>query len=46
MKNKILSFLRSMRFGMLLLVAIAVLSIVGTLIEQGAEPEYYTTLYG
>ena len=45
-KSKFLSFLRSMRFGMLLLTLIAALSIVGTLITQGQSEAFYTQAYG
>ena len=38
--KKWLTFLRSMRFGMLLLTAIAALSIIGTLVPQGQSDEY------
>lgn len=43
--KKALSFLRSMRFGMILLSAIAALSIVGTLVTQGQSSEYYAQAY-
>lgn len=39
--KKVLSFLRSMRFGMVLLALIAVLSVFGTLIAQGQSAAYY-----
>ena len=45
-KSKLFSFLRSMRFGMLLLTVIAVLSVVGTLVPQGRTAEYYESAYG
>jgi len=44
--NKLFSFLRSMRFGMILLGAIAALSVVGTLITQGQAAAFYTQNYG
>lgn len=44
--NKLFSFLRSMRFGMILLAAIAALSVVGTLITQGQAAAFYTQNYG
>lgn len=44
--KKILGFLRSMRFGMILLAAICALSVVGTVVQQGADPAYYTMRYG
>lgn len=40
-----LTFLRSMRFGMLLLTAIAALSVIGTLVPQGQSAEYYQQAY-
>ena len=45
-KNKVFSFLRSMRFGMILLCAIAALSVVGTLITQGQTAAFYPERYG
>lgn len=44
--NKIFSFLRSMRFGMILLGAIAALSVIGTFITQGQAAAFYTEAYG
>ena len=44
--NKVFSFLRSMRFGMILLCAIAALSIVGTLVTQGQTAAFYPERYG
>lgn len=44
--NKLFSFLRSMRFGMILLGVIAALSVVGTLITQGQAAAFYTQNYG
>ena len=44
--NKVFSFLRSMRFGMILLCAIAALSVVGTLITQGQTAAFYPERYG
>ncbi len=43
--NKILQFLRSMRFGILLLALIAVFSVVGTVIPQGREIAWYAETY-
>ena len=43
--RRIFGFLRSMRFGMILLTAIAALSIVGTLIPQGQSAAYYEQAY-
>lgn len=45
-KNGVLAFLRSMRFGMILLAAIAVLSVIGTLIVQGQNAAFYEQVYG
>ena len=44
--KKVLGFMRSMRFGMILLAVIAALSILGTLIPQQQTAEAYNTLYG
>ncbi len=44
-KNR-LGFLKSMRFGMVLLVLIALLSLVGTLIVQGRPADFYESMYG
>ena len=43
--KKILNYLRSMRFGILLLILIAVLSIVGSVIPQGKELSWYVENY-
>ena len=43
--KKVLSFLRSMRFGILLLGLIALLSVAGTLIPQGREIAWYAQSY-
>lgn len=43
--KKLLGFLRSMRFGMLLLVIILLLSVAGSLIVQGAAESTYAELY-
>ena len=43
--NKLLRFFRSMRFGIILLCLIAVLSIVGTAIPQGREIAWYAQTY-
>ncbi|NOZ84215.1 MAG: cytochrome c biogenesis protein ResB [Epsilonproteobacteria bacterium] len=36
----------SIRFGIVLLLIIAVIAIVGTVVEQGKLPQYYDKLYG
>ncbi len=43
--KKAFGFLRSMRFGMILLTAIALLSIVGTMVPQGQSAAYYEQAY-
>ncbi len=43
--KKVYAFLRSMRFGLLLLALIAVLSVAGTLIPQGQEIGWYAQRY-
>lgn len=43
--KKILSFLRSMKFGMILLLLILACSLVGSFIPQGNEQDYYLTSY-
>ena len=43
--KKTFRFLRSMRFGILLLVLIAALSLVGTVIPQGREIAWYAQTY-
>ena len=43
--KKILQFLRSMRFGIILLALIALLSVVGTVIPQGKEMSWYAETY-
>ena len=43
--KKVFNFLRSMRFGILLLVLIAALSVVGTVIPQGREISWYAQTY-
>lgn len=43
--KKIFNYLRSMRFGILLLVLIAVLSVVGSVIPQGRELSWYVENY-
>ena len=45
MQRKILNFLRSMTFGMLLLVLILVCSFAGSLIGQGNAPSWYVQTY-
>ena len=46
MMKRILSFLRSMCFGMILLSAIAALSVIGTLVTQGQSAVFYEQMYG
>lgn len=43
--KKVLTFLRSMRFGIVLLVLIAVCSVAGTVIPQGREIAWYAQTY-
>ena len=43
--KKIFNYLRSMRFGILLLILIAVFSIVGSVIPQGKELSWYVENY-
>ena len=43
--KKIWSFLRSMKFGVGLLLVIAALSVVGTLIQQGKPADWYAQAY-
>ncbi len=43
--KKVLNYLRSMRFGILLLILIAALSVVGTLLPQGMGLPYYAERY-
>ena len=43
--KRILSFLRSMCFGMILLGTIAVLSVIGTLVIQGQGAAFYEQAY-
>ena len=43
--KKVFSFLRSMRFGILLLLLIAACSVVGTVIPQGREAAWYAQNY-
>lgn len=43
--KKLFSYLRSMRFGLLLLSLIAVCSVVGTVIPQGREIAWYAQTY-
>lgn len=45
MLKKILKFLRSMTFGMILLVLILACSVAGSLIAQGNTPDYYVQVY-
>ena len=44
--KKVFSFIRSMRFGIILLLLIAACSVVGTLIPQGEEAAWYAQNYG
>ena len=43
--KKILAFIRSMKFGMILLALIMGISVLGTVIQQGQAAEFYTTNY-
>ncbi len=43
--KKVFQFLRSMRFGIILLFLIAALSVVGTVIPQGREVAWYAQTY-
>lgn len=43
--KKVLMFLRSMKFGMALLLMIAACSLVGSIIPQGNPPAYYLDTY-
>ena len=43
--KKIWNFLRSMRFGILLLILIAVCSVIGSVISQGKEVAWYAQTY-
>ena len=43
--KKVLNYMRSMRFGILLLVLIALCSVVGTVIPQGREIAWYAQTY-
>ena len=43
--KKVFQYLRSMRFGILLLILIAVCSVVGTVIPQGREIAFYAQTY-
>ena len=45
MQKKIIKFLRSMTFGMVLLVLILVCSFAGSLIGQGNDPGWYVKTY-
>lgn len=44
--KKIINFLRSMRFGIILLVLIAACSAAGSLINQGQDVSWYANAYG
>lgn len=44
--KKVFRFLRSMRFGMILLGTIAALSVIGTLVTQGQSAAFYEQAYG
>jgi cytochrome c biogenesis protein len=44
--KKVLSFLRSMKFGLILLGLILICSIVGSLIPQGEAASVYQERYG
>lgn len=43
--KKFFQFIRSMKFGMILLVVITAISLAGTVITQGQAEEYYLTNY-
>ncbi|MPM33283.1 Cytochrome c biogenesis protein Ccs1 [bioreactor metagenome] len=43
--KKVLMFLRSMKFGMALLLMVAACSLAGSIIPQGCEPAYYLNTY-
>ena len=43
--KKILPFLRSMRFGMLLLLPVLVCSVIGSVIPQGESESYYAETF-
>ncbi len=43
--QKIIKFLRSMKFGMVLLVCVLLLSLAGSLIPQGNDPAWYAQNY-
>ena len=43
--KKVLAFIRSMKFGILLMLFIALLSVVGTIIPQGKEFSWYVQTY-
>ncbi len=43
--KKVLNYMRSMRFGILLLVLIALCSVIGTVIPQGREIAWYAQTY-
>ena len=44
--KKVIRFLRSMQFGMILLVLVIVCSVAGSLIVQQREPMEYVNRYG
>ena len=44
--NRIKDFLRSMRFGIILLALVAACSVIGTVIPQGREIAWYAQNYG
>lgn len=43
--KKVVAFMRSMKFGMILLALIMGISVLGTVIQQGQAAEFYTTNY-
>ena len=43
--KKLLSFLRSMRFGLLLLLPVLVCSVIGSVIPQGEAESYYAETF-
>ncbi len=45
MMKRFINFVKSMRFGIILLVLIIILSFLGTIIPQGYRADYYTASY-
>ncbi len=44
--KKLYAFLKSMQFGMILLLIVALFCVVGSLLQQNVDPSYYTMRYG